>query len=125
MPGSFRAATTGRFRMQSLSLHGVERPVIDQIQRDVTELIGYSVNGSVHAGESGFVKKGTESAGVKRQYCGRLGKVENCQVGVFLGYTDESYRTLVDAAIYLPKSRAEDRERREKAVFRKMPCSRR
>ncbi len=35
--------------------------------------------------ESGFVKKGEESAGVARQYCGRLGKVENCQVGVFLG----------------------------------------
>ena len=50
------------------------RPVIDQIQRDVTELIGDPVNGSIHVDESGFVKKGTESVGVKRQYCGRLGR---------------------------------------------------
>jgi SRSO17 transposase len=64
------------------------RPIIDQIQKDVTELIGDSVNGSIHVDESGFVKKGTESVGVKRQYCGRLGKVENCQVGVFLGYAN-------------------------------------
>ena len=65
-----------------------ERPVIDQIQKDVTELIGDPVNGSIHVDESGFVKSGTESVGVASQYCGRLGKVENCQVGVFLGYVN-------------------------------------
>nr|AAU82832.1 transposase, ISRSO17 family [uncultured archaeon GZfos1D1] len=91
-----------------------ERPVIDQIQRDVTELIGDPVNGSIHVDESGFVKKGTESVGVKRQYCGRLGKVENCQVGVFLGYANGTYRTLIDEAIYLPNDWAVDWERREK-----------
>nr|QNO48333.1 hypothetical protein OKEGDIPN_00001 [Methanosarcinales archaeon ANME-2c ERB4]QNO49001.1 hypothetical protein CMADCPIN_00031 [Methanosarcinales archaeon ANME-2c ERB4] len=65
------------------------RPVIDQIrERDVTELIGDPVNGSIHVDESGFVKKGTESVGVASQYCGRLGKVENCQGGVFLGYAN-------------------------------------
>ena len=90
------------------------RPVIDQIQKDVTELIGDSVNGSIHVDESGFVKKGTESVGVARQYCGRLGKVENCQVGVFLGYVNGSYRTLIDEAIYLPKKWIQDWERREK-----------
>ena len=91
-----------------------ERPVIDQIQKDVAELIGNPVNGSIHVDESGFPKQGTESVGVARQYCGRLGKVENCQVGVFLGYVNGSYRTLIDEAIYIPKSWAEDCERREK-----------
>lgn len=46
--------------------------------------------------ESGFVKKGEHSAGVKRQYCGRLGKVENCQVGVFLGYVSMSLQSFLD-----------------------------
>ena len=80
----------------------------------MTELIGDPVNGSIHVDESGFVKKGTESVGVASQYCGRLGKVENCQVGVFLGYTNGVYRTLIDEAIHLPKSWAEDPGRREK-----------
>lgn len=85
-----------------------ERPVIDHIQRDVAELIGDRVNGSIHVDETGFPKHGDDSVGVKRQYCGRLGKVENCQVGVFLGYVKESYRTLIDEALYLPKEWAED-----------------
>jgi SRSO17 transposase len=91
-----------------------ERPVIDQIQRDVIALIGDAVNGSLHVDECGLPKDGTESVGAARQYCGRLGKVENCQVGVFLGYVNGSYRTLIDEAIYLPKKWIEDWERREK-----------
>jgi SRSO17 transposase len=90
-----------------------ERPVIDHIQRDVTALIGDGVNGAIHIDESGFPKEGKDSVGVKRQYCGRLGKVENCQVGVFLGYTNGAYRTLIDEALYLPKGWAEDHKRRE------------
>ena len=88
-----------------------ERHVIDHIQRDVTSLIGDEVNGAIHIDESGFPKQGKNSVGVKRQYCGRLGKVENCQVGVFLGYTNGSYRTLIDEALYLPRKWAEDRKR--------------
>jgi SRSO17 transposase len=91
-----------------------ERPVIDHIQRDVMELIGDKINGAIHIDESGFPKQGKNSVGVKRQYCGRLGKVENCQVGVFLGYTNGTYRTLIDEALYLPKDWAEDQKRREK-----------
>jgi|LGVC01.1.fsa_nt_gb SRSO17 transposase len=91
-----------------------ERLVIAHIQRDVTDLIGDPVNGSIHIDESGFPKQGTESVGVKRQYCGRLGKVENCQVGVFLGYVNETYRTLIDERLYLPEDWAEDQDRREK-----------
>ena len=62
---------------------------------------------------SGFPKKGTASCGVTRQWCGRLGKVENCQVGVFLAYaTDKGYAPL-DRQLYLPREWAEDPERRE------------
>ncbi len=58
-------------------------------------LIGNHVHGSVHLDESGFLKSGENSVGVKRQYCGRFGKVDNCQMGVFLGYAFHSYRTLI------------------------------
>ena len=51
------------------------RPVTDPIQRDVGSLIGDKVNGSIHIDESGFPKHGKDSVGVKRQYCGRLGKI--------------------------------------------------
>jgi SRSO17 transposase len=61
--------------------------------------------------ESGFVKKGKESAGVARQYCGRLGKVENCQVGVFLGYVSPKGHAFLDRCLYLPKAWCEDKER--------------
>ncbi len=54
--------------------------------------------------ESGFVKKGEESAGVARQYCGRLGKVENCQVGVFLGYVSPKGHAFLERRLYLPKA---------------------
>jgi SRSO17 transposase len=53
--------------------------------------------------ESGFVKKGEYSAGVARQYCGTLGKVDNCQVGVFAGYASRHEYTLVDRRLYFPE----------------------
>lgn len=64
---------------------------------------------------SGFPKKGTESVGVKRQWCGRLGKIENCQVGIYLGYVSRRDHTLVDVRLYLPKEWAEKKRRRQKA----------
>jgi SRSO17 transposase len=54
--------------------------------------------------ETGFVKKGTDSAGVARQYGGTLGKVENCQVGVFAGYASRRGYALVDKRLFLPES---------------------
>jgi SRSO17 transposase len=54
--------------------------------------------------ETGFVKKGQDSVGVARQYCGRLGKVENCQVGVFAGYTSRQGYALVDKRLFLPEA---------------------
>ena len=90
-----------------------EEGVISEIQRQVSELIGNPVHGSLHIDESGFPKSGKNSVGVSRQYCGRLGKVENCQVGVFLGYTLWNRRTLIDRRLYLPEDWANDPVRRE------------
>src|SRR3972149_1915357 len=91
-----------------------EDPVIEQIQADVTELIGDKINGSIHIDESGFKKDGKNSVGVKRQYLGRLGKIENCQMGVFLGYACGNRRTLIDERLYLPEDWASDPIRRRK-----------
>ena len=85
-----------------------EKPIIDQIQVDVTNLIGDKINGSIHIDESGFKKDGKDSVGVKRQYLGRLGKIENCQMGVFLGYANGNRRTLIDERLYLPDDWAND-----------------
>src|SRR5437588_5608669 len=63
---------------------------------------------------SGFAKKGTEACGVKRQWCGRLGKEENCQVAVFLCYAAAKGHTALDRRLYLPQDWAEDAARREK-----------
>ena len=64
--------------------------------------------------ESGFAKKGSESVGVARQYCGRLGKVDNCQVGVFLVGVTPAGSALLDHELYLPKEWVKDRKRRKK-----------
>jgi SRSO17 transposase len=61
---------------------------------------------------SGFPKKGDHSCGVKRQYCGRLGKVDNCQIGIFLGYACCHGHTLLDHRLFLPKQWANDPQRR-------------
>lgn len=89
-----------------------EKPIIQKIQDKVIQLIGDENNGSLHFDESGNKKDGSHSVGVKRQYCGRLGKVDNCQVGVFMGYTNENHRTLIDERLYLPEDWANDPIRR-------------
>jgi len=63
---------------------------------------------------SGFAKKGQDSCGVARQWCGRLGKVDNCQVGVYLAYASPAGSALVDRQLYLPEERAADRQHRKK-----------
>ena len=90
------------------------RPVIAQIQRDVMERIGDARDGAIHIDETSFPKQGDDSVGVKRQYSGRLGKVDNCQVAVCLGYTKGSLRTLIDTELYIPEGWANDLYRREK-----------
>lgn len=64
---------------------------------------------------SAFPKKGTESVGVQRQWCGRLGKIDNCQVGIYLGYVSRREHALVDFRLYLPKEWANRKRRRRKA----------
>src|SRR5512144_2288348 len=64
---------------------------------------------------SAFAKKGTKSVGVARQWCGRLGKVENCQVGVYMGYVSRKEHVLVNMRLYLPEEWAKDRVRRKAA----------
>jgi SRSO17 transposase len=61
--------------------------------------------------ETGFLKKGTKSAGVARQYSGTAGRVENAQVGVFLAYATAGGRTFIDRELYLPKAWTQDRDR--------------
>ena len=65
--------------------------------------------------ETGFLKKGSHSAGVARQYSGTAGRIENCQIGVFLGYAGPKGHALIDRRLYLPKEWAEDTERRKAA----------
>src|ERR671937_1016780 len=65
--------------------------------------------------ETGFLKKGTKSVGVQRQYSGTAGRTENCQVGVFLAYASPKGRAFLDRALYLPKVWAENADRRAEA----------
>ena len=65
--------------------------------------------------DTGFLKKGTRSAGVQRQYSGTAGRTENCQVGVFLAYASVHGHALIDRELYLPQSWAQDRDRRRAA----------
>jgi SRSO17 transposase len=65
--------------------------------------------------ETGFLKKGRHSAGVARQYSGTAGRIENCQIGVFLTYASRHGHTLIDRELYLPKEWSDDRERCRKA----------
>ena len=65
--------------------------------------------------ETGFLKKGTKSVGVQRQYSGTAGRIENCQIGVFLAYISRRGQAFIDRALYLPESWAEDWARRAEA----------
>jgi SRSO17 transposase len=77
------------------------------------EIIG--TDGVIILDESGMKKSGDSSVGVSRQYCGNLGKVDNCQVGVFLVYSKGNKRTLIDSRLYLPEDWVNDKERCLKA----------
>jgi SRSO17 transposase len=89
-------------------------PLIDELAHQVARAIGRP-HAVLVFDPSAFPKKGTASVGVQRQWCGRLGKVENCQVGVFLGYVSDEEHALVDFRLYLPRDWAKDRTRRKTA----------
>ena len=88
--------------------------VRDDVRDYVVEHLG-DADGVLVVDETGFLKKGTKSAGVARQYSGTAGRIENCQIGVFLGYATGAGRTFLDRELYLPKVWAEDRVRRAEA----------
>ncbi len=88
--------------------------VRDDLRSYVVEHVGHPEAVMV-IDETGFLKKGTKSVGVKRQYCGTAGKRENCQVGVFLAYASPGGRTFLDRELYLPEEWAADSERRTEA----------
>ncbi|MFQ6043927.1 MAG: IS701 family transposase [Candidatus Poribacteria bacterium] len=91
-----------------------ETGLLSQLQRDVYHLLGDPQDGALILDESGIEKQGKMSVGVQRQYCGRLGKVENCQVGVYLAYANSHHTSLVDYRLYLPESWVSDNQRRAK-----------
>jgi SRSO17 transposase len=88
--------------------------VLAEHQRHVSETLGRP-GGVLVLDSSGFPKQGRHSVGVARQWCGNLGKEDNCQVGVFLGYASERGHTLLDRRLYLPRAWAQDPERRIEA----------
>jgi SRSO17 transposase len=82
----------------------------DDLRSWVADRLG-DPDGVLVVDDTGFLKKGTKSAGVQRQYSGTAGRIENCQIGVFLAYATPAGRTLLDRELYLPKSWTEDRDR--------------
>jgi SRSO17 transposase len=87
--------------------------VRDDLREYVLERLGDEEEAVLVVDETGFLKKGKGSVGVKRQYSGTAGRVENCQVGVFLAYASERGQAFIDRELYLPEEWAEDKERRE------------
>lgn len=84
--------------------------VRDDVRGYVVEHLGDAA-GVLVVDETGFLKKGTKSAGVARQYSGTAGRIENCQIGVFLGYATGAARTFLDRELYLPNAWTQDRDR--------------
>jgi len=89
------------------------KPLLDELARQVAAEIG-EADGVIVFDPSGFPKKGTESVGVQRQWCGRLGKTDNCQVGIYMGYVTRVEQVLVDQRLYLSKEWIADKTRRKK-----------
>jgi SRSO17 transposase len=100
--------------------------VLRELRTHVVEVLG-DKNAVMCVDETGFPKKGTKSVGVKRQYSGILGRVDNCQIGVFMNYVSQGEHLLIDRRLYLPEEWADDGDRRaaayvpEEVVFRTKP----
>lgn len=89
-------------------------PLRDQLVQQVADELG-DADGVLVFDPSAFPKAGRESVGVARQWCGRLGKVDNCQVAIYLGYVSRHEHALVDTRLYLPKEWTTDKKRCQKA----------
>src|SRR5215471_578840 len=86
----------------------------DDLRAYVVEHLG-EADGVLVIDETGFLKKGTKSAGVQRQYCGTAGRIAHCQIGVFLAYATRHGRTFLDRELYLPQAWGADQQRRSTA----------
>jgi len=89
-------------------------PLRDELAAQIGRQLGRD-DGVIVFDPSGFPKSGKQSVGVARQWCGRLGKVDNCQVAVYMGYVSAAEHALVDTRLYMPKEWTKDKARREKA----------
>src|SRR5215831_2704617 len=89
-------------------------PLHDELARQVGTELG-EPDGILVLDPSAFPKRGPASVGVARQWCGRLGKVDNCQVGIYLGYASRQEHALVDVRLYLPREWATNKKRRQQA----------
>jgi SRSO17 transposase len=87
---------------------------LTELVRQAGQQLG-SPDGVLVFDPSAFPKKGHASVGVQRQWCGRLGKIDNCQVGIYLAYVGRSEHALVDVRLYLPKEWITDKQRRNQA----------
>ena len=87
-----------------------DQAVTSRLQAYVGRRLGGALKVAI-VDDTGFAKQGRKSVGVARQYSGTLGKVANCQVGVFLAWASEQGHALVDKALYLPREWTEDRDR--------------
>jgi SRSO17 transposase len=90
------------------------KPLMAELARQVGAELG-EPDGVLVFDPSAFPKKGTESVGVQRQWCGRHGKIDNCQVGIYLAYASRREHALVDVRLYLPKEWATRKRWRRKA----------
>jgi len=90
------------------------QPLMTELARQVGEELG-EADGVIVIDPSAFPKQGKQSVGVARQWCGRLGKVDNCQVAIYMAYVSRKDHALVNARLYLPKEWASDRARRKAA----------
>ena len=91
-----------------------DAPLREELRSQVKTHLGQG-DGVLVFDPSGFPKSGRESVGVARQWCGRLGKVDHCQVAIYLGYVSRKGHTLVDTRLYLPKEWTKDKARLDKA----------
>lgn len=88
--------------------------VRDDLRQYVVEQVGDD-QAVLVVDETGYLKKGRHSAGVARQYSGTAGRVENCQVGVLLGYASRDGHTFLDRELYIPKEWTDDPQRCQQA----------
>ena len=89
--------------------------LMDSVSKEVNDCLPNQKLTGLHFDESGVAKKGTQSVGVSPQYCGNLGKVDNCQVAVYASLNNSDFASLVDSRLYLPQKWISDNKRCDKA----------